>query len=257
MQQASKMENRSPANITKTSDDYSQQHETITSSVRISAVLRPVMDRHTVITATLPDCNHFFNTAFLEINPDSGTLVIDELNPKSGHDVFIKSQRITLHAMHEGVEINFTVNLKNAGSEKGIAFYELEFPESIRHLQRRSSFRVPVSGANKIDAEIHTENNDIYSGELSDISSEGMCIRFPKKKAIAFENNSKETQCLIKLPNKQEIKCAFKICHSIVNDTNNSLYIGGHFERLDKIQRRAIERFVIELQRESRKKMTR
>lgn len=251
------MANRSPAKISKTSDNYSQQHETITSSVRISSVLRPVMDRHTVITATFPNCNHFFNTAFIEINPDSGTLVIDELNPNSGHDLFIKDQRIALHTMHEGVEISFMANLKKAGSEKGVVFYELEFPESIRYLQRRSSFRVPISGANKINAEIHTKNNDIYSGELSDISSEGMCIRFPKKTTISFDNSSEETQCLVRLPNKQEIKCTFKICHSIINDLTNSLHIGGHFERLDKIQRRTIERFVVELQRESRKKMTR
>ena len=251
------MVNRSSANETDTDDGYSQQYETITSSARIAALLRPVKENHSVITAILPDSNIFFNTALLELVPDKGTLVIDELNPNTGHDLLIDIQRVTLNAMHAGVEINFTVNLKKSGIDNGIAFYELEFPESIRYLQRRNSFRVPVSGANIINIEIHTENKKIFSGELSDISAEGMCIRFPKKKEISFEGDSKETLCVIKLPNKQQIRCSFKVCHSISNNSSNSLLIGGRFEHLDKIQRRAIERFVIELQRENRKKMSR
>lgn len=255
MQQLSKMVNRSSDN--DADDEYTQQYETITSSVRIVTLLRPVMERHTVITATLPDSNKFFNTALLDINPDNATLIIDELNPNAGHDLFINTKRVTLRTMHEGVEINFTVNLIKSGSDNGIAFYEIELPESIRYLQRRNSFRVPVSGANIIKIEIHTENKNIFTGELSDISADGMCIRFPKTKENSFENDSKNTQCIIKLPKNQKIKCAFKICHAVTHDPSNSLHIGGHFEHLDKIQRRAIERFVIELQRENRKKMVR
>lgn len=251
------MTHRTPANNADTDDSYVQQYETITSSVRIAAILRPVMANHTIITAMLPGSSHFFNTAFLEIDPDKGTLVIDELTPNTGHDLLINKQRITLQTMHEGVEINFTTSLKSASSENGIALYQLEFPQSIRYLQRRTSFRVPVSGADKIDVIIHTRNEQMYCGELSDISLGGMCVRFPKKLASAFENDLEENQCHIKLPNKQNIKCAFKICHSIVNDANNCVHIGGHFERLDKAQSRAIERFVIEQQRENRKKMQR
>ena len=251
------MVTRAPAKETDTDDGYSQQYETITSSARIAALLRPVKERHSVITAILPDSNIFFNTALLDVVPDEGKLVIDELNPNTGHDLLIDLQRVTLNAMNEGVEINFTVNLKKSGSDNGIAFYELEYPESIRYLQRRNAFRVPVSGANIINIEIHTENKKIFSGELSDISAEGMCIRFPKKKEISFEGDSKETLCVIKLPNKKQIRCSFKVCHSIENKTNNSVLVGGRFEHLDMIQRRAIERFVIELQRENRKKMTR
>ena len=251
------MVNRSPANEADTDDGYSQQHETITSSSRIVALLRQVMERHTVITASLPDCSQFFNTALLDIDPDKGILLIDELNPNTGHDLFLNTRRITLSTMHEGVEISLTANLKKSGIDNDIIFYELEFPESIRYLQRRNSFRVPVSISSIINVEIHTEDKNIISGELSDISADGMCIRFPKKKGGVLENDTKETQCIIRLPNNQQIKCAFKICRSISNKSSNSLYIGGRFERLDKIQSRAIERFVIELQRESRKKMTR
>ncbi len=251
------MVNHSPANETHADYNYTQQHETITSPMRISALLRPVMERHITLTATLPDSNKFFNTILLSVEAENNRLIIDELNPKSGHDLFINSGKLTLHTMLEGVDVDFTVHLKKAGSENGIAYYELEFPKNIRYLQRRNIFRVPVSAAEKIDIEIHLSENTIFTGELSDISAEGMCIRFPKKNNMALKNYTEETQCFIKLPNKSQIRCAFQIRHSCIHESSNSLHIGGRFERLDKIQRRAIERFVSEIQRKNRQKMTR
>lgn len=249
------MVNRAPAKKPDADCDYNQQHETITSPLRISTLLRNAMERHVIITATLPGSKHFFNTAFLSTDHEKGMLVIDELHPKIGHGLFIEAGKITLHIMLDGIEINFTAALAKADSEKNIAYYELEFPDSIRYLQRRNAFRVPVSAANKIDVEIFTAEKKMFSGELSDVSAEGMRVRFSNKKNGDLQDISEEMECLIKLSDKRQINCAFKICHSITDKESNSLYIGGHFERVDKIQRRAIERFVNELQRLNRKKM--
>lgn len=251
------MVHRSSENETPADYEHTQQHETITSSVRIATLLRPVMERHIILTATLPDSNIFFNTVLLAIEPENGLLVIDELNPKLGHDLLIKSKQLTLHAMLEGVDINFTINLKKAGNDKGIAYYDLEYPQSIRYLQRRNTFRVPISGASKIEIEIHISKNNIFTGELSDISAEGMCIRFPKKTSMGLDNYTGEAQCIIKLPDNRQIQCAFKVRRSSLDQASNNRYVGGCFERIDKIQRRAIERFVSELQRTNRKKMNR
>ena len=250
------MVNQSPANKSDNDGDYTQQYETITSALRISSLLRNAMERHVIITATLPESNHYFNTAFLSTDHDKGMLVIDELHPSSGHNLFIEAGEIALHIMLDGVEMNFTTALIKADSENGIAYYELKFPESISYLQRRNSFRVPVSAANVIDVEIFTVDKKVFKGELSDISAEGMRVRFQNKHNEAIENIKEETQCLLKLPDKRQIKCAFKILHSITIKECNSFFIGGHFEHIDKIQRRAIERFVNELQRLNRKKMT-
>jgi c-di-GMP-binding flagellar brake protein YcgR len=250
------MVNRAPAKKPDADCDYTQQHETITSPLRISTLLRNAMERHVIITATLPGSKHFFNTAFLSTDHEKGILVIDELHPKVGHGLFIETGTIALHIMLDGIEINFTAALTKAGSAKNIAYYELGFPDNIRYLQRRNSFRVPVSAANKIDVEIYTVEKKMFSGELSDVSAEGMRVRFSNKKNADLEDITEELQCLIKLPDKRQINCAFNICHSITDKESNSLYIGGHFERIDKIQRRSIERFVNELQRLNRKKLT-
>ncbi|HHI94378.1 MAG TPA: hypothetical protein ENK04_12830 [Gammaproteobacteria bacterium] len=251
------MVDRSPAQRTTADNDYTQQYETVTSTARISMVLRPLMEKHAIITATLPGSSHFFNTTLLSIDLQDATITIDGLHPPEGHALFLKIGRLTLHTTYEGVEVNFTVNLKRSDSENNMAFYVIDFPESIRYLQRRNAFRVPVSAAKEITVEIKTKDGTLFTGELSDISAGGMCVRFAKKKEIALSNHTAETQCCIYLPDKRKIRCVFKVCHSNYLETNNSLHIGGSFEHLDKTQRRTIERFVIELQRLARKSLAR
>ena len=257
MVQTLKMNSRTPDKEDQADIEYTQQHETITSPARISSLLRPLMAQHAIISATITGSKHFFNTALLAVTPERDLLIIDELNPKEGHSLFINTRRITLHTLLEGVDVSFTVDLIREDSENGIAFYEVKFPESIRYLQRRCSFRVPVSAANSIPVEIHTKEKLVYTGEISDISAEGMCIRFPPQKKITLETKAEKSQCFIQLPDKRKIQCTFKVCHSSQHEPSNSVHIGGHFERLDKVQKREIERFVIELQRKNRQKMTR
>jgi len=234
-------------------EDYNSQYENITSSVRISSLLRPLLNKHAFITATLPDSNQFFNTALLALEPDNGLLVIDELHPQEGHQLLTKAQQVTLRAQFEGVEINFSIKLKSVESTNGIAFYNLEFPKNIRYLQRRSAFRASISAAKDIVVKITTPDNKIYTGELHDISAGGMCVRIPRKKALALSEYKEETQCAIILPNKKQIRCTFRVCHSVLHEPSDCLLVGGRFENLDKIQQRVLERFVVELQRLSAK----
>ncbi len=257
MAQTVRMIDSSPANKSSTDDDYKQQHEIVTSAARISMVLRPLMEKHAIITATLPDSNKFFNTALLSVDVQESTITIDGLHPQEGHTLFLKSGKVTLHTVYEGIDVSFTVNLKRSDSENGMAFYVIGFPESIRYLQRRSAFRVPVSAAKEIKVDVETNEKRIFSGELSDISAGGMCIRFAKKRELDLSHQTEETQCCIHLPDKRKIHCTFKVCHSNFLETSNNLHIGGSFENLDKIQRRTIERFVIELQRLARKTLSR
>jgi c-di-GMP-binding flagellar brake protein YcgR len=262
VQQALFMADRSPAQSKKfkkseTSDNnYSQQYENITSSLRINTLLRPLLENHTIITANIPGNNRLFSTALLAIDSETQTITIDELNPKEGHQLLINAGKVELHTLLDGVEVSFQTSLESVGRENGIAFYQLAYPNNVRYLQRRSSFRVTVSAAKQISVQI-SYGNKSYVGELSDISAGGMCIRFPSQKTLELEKATEEVECQIKLPDKGVIRCFFKVCHSNLHKSNNRLYIGGRFENLDKIQRRTIEKFVVELQRKSRQTVTR
>lgn len=238
-------------------EDYNQQYELVSSDTRILSILRPLLDKHTILTATLADSTQFFNTAFLKIDLDKGEIVIDELHPAEGNRLLAQTKRVTLSSQLDGVDVNLTAELIDSGSENGVVFHVLRSPESIRYLQRRDAYRVPVSAAKAIVVEITDARNKTYQGELHDLSAGGLCIRFPQRKSPPEDLKGQEAQCTIYLPNKRKITCTLYICRSNLHEASNSLHMGGRFERLDKIQSRGIERFVVELQRESRRDMAR
>jgi c-di-GMP-binding flagellar brake protein YcgR len=108
-----------------------------------------------------------------------------------------------------------------------------------------------------MSVEIQTGKNECFHGQLYNISTEGMCIRFPGKIDIPQDNESTEVQCIVTLADDQELKCEFNICHTYFHDHSKDFLIGGSFQYLDQTQKRALEKFVIELQRRAQKTMVR
>ena len=233
-------------------DNYKQQFETITSPARMSAVLRPLLDKHTLLTIIIPGVEKRYTSAFLSFDIDKQELLIDELHPEDGHKFLTQSGELKIYTQLDGVDVNLKATVLNSDIENGIRFYILKLPESIQYRQRRDSYRVNVSSAKSIPVEIKTTDNKSYHGELQDISAGGLCVRFPAKSSPPPEIRTQETQCTITLLDKRKIQCALYICHTHPHEASGTTHVGGRFEHLDKIQHRTIERFVVELQRKSR-----
>lgn len=238
-------------------DAYKQEFEVISSTPRIAAVLRPLLQKHSLVTATLEDSRQYYNTVLLEVDSGNQFLLLDELHPGEGHHLVAANKTINLYTQLDGVNVNFAVRIIEIGSSNGLPFYKVEFPESIRYRQRRSDYRAPVSSAVSITVEITSSNKESLSGELHDISAGGLCIRFPRKTSLPIDKDDENLLCSITLTDGKKVKCALRICHVALQESSNTLFVGGRFQRLDKIQHRAIEKFVIELQRKSRQNATR
>ena len=92
-------------------DDYTQQYELVSSETRILSVLRPLLDKHTILTVNLPDSTRFFNTAFLKIDADKGEIVIDELHPGEGNRLLAQSGQLTIRTQLDGVDVILTTDV--------------------------------------------------------------------------------------------------------------------------------------------------
>lgn len=238
-------------------DAYQQQYEDVSSPIRIAAILRPLQQQHIILSVALPGAKRLYNSTLLEIDPEQGFLLLDELNPGDGHALISQASRIGLTAHREGIEIKMLLDLNEVGSDKGIAFYKTDFPKTIRYRQRRNSFRITISAAQRIPVELSDEQDRTFSGELQDISAEGMCLRLPLKTAIPETDSSVPLNYTITLPGRKMISGQFVARHAVIHEASRCHHIGGHFEQPDRAQARAIERFVIELQREERRKAAR
>ncbi len=238
-------------------NNYQQQYEEVTSTTRITAILRPLQQQHSIISIAIPSAKRLFNSTLLEINPEQGYLLLDELHPREGHIRLSTAGKIGLSAHREGIEIKMILEISEIGADNGVAFYKVPFPKTIRYRQRRHIFRVPVSAAQSIQVELTDEQGTILHGELQDISAAGMCVRFPPKTVIDEEKKTRTLAYTITLPNKKRVQGRFVLRRITLHEPSRNLQVGGNFERMDKVQARIIERFVLEIQRESRRKMSR
>jgi len=241
----------------KATSDDTQLHETITSSARITALLKPLESKVDLLRLTLPNTDTTYKSTLLSVDSNKKLLVLDRLTPKDGHGLLIKSRQLTVQISHKGAEVIFTTTLNETIPEKVMPRYELIFPDSIQYLHRRNTYRVTVRNDTEMVVEIQTNNNKSFQGELHNISTEGMCIRFPKEIDIPQDEDPTEVQCIVKLPNDDELKCAFNIRHTYTHDHSKDFRIGGTFQYMDKTQKRALEKFVAELQRKAQKTMLR
>ena len=239
----------------KTIDSGTEEHETITSALRITALLKPLENKTDLLSLTLPNTDSVYKSTLLKV--DTNILVLDRLTPKDGHDLLVDSRQATIQISHKGADMFFTTTLNEVEPEKIMPRYELVFPASIQYLHRRNSYRVTVRNDTETGVEIQTNNNECFRGELHDISTEGMCIRFPNEIDIPQDEDPTEVQCIVTLPDNHELKCTFNVCHAYTHKHSKDFRIGGNFQYLDKIQKRAIEKFVVELQRKAQKTMVR
>ena len=237
--------------------DDAQPYETITSAARILTLLKPLENKTDLLALRIPNTDSAHNSTLLKVDTDNNILVLDRLTPKDGHDLLIDSKRATIQISHKGVEISFEATLIGTKPDKILPRYEFIFPTSIQYLHRRNTYRVTVRNDTETDVEIQTNNNKSYRGELHNISTEGMCIRFPKEIEIPQDEDPTEVQCIVALPDNQELKCTFNICHTYIHHHSKDFRIGGTFQYLDKVQKRAIEKFVVELQRKAQKSILR
>ena len=233
------------------------EHETITSPARISALLKPLEHKVNLLVLTIPNSDISYETTLLSVDSDNNLLVLDKLTPKDGHDLLISSRQPTIKISYKGADIIFTTTLNETMPEMVMPRYELVFPEGIKYLHRRNTYRVTLRNNSEMSVDIQTSDNGRFQGELHNISTEGMCIQFQKPIDIPQTEDTPEVQCVITLTDNQELKCWFRICHIYFHDHSKSFRIGGNFLHMDKSHKRAIEKLVVDLQRREQKTMIR
>lgn len=233
-------------------DNHDQSYQLISSEKHIQALLRPLIEKHNLATISIAGCEEAYSSILLNSEPDSGEITIDGLHPHEGNTHFASAGQLTLDTQLDGIHLQFSAKLRASVEEDGTIHHLITYPENIRYWQRRQAFRASVSTAHNISVVLKTDKGKQCRGKLFDISIGGICIRFPRRDSIAEEFTKDAVFCSMNLPGQNHISCPIKITHSYKNISGHSLHVGAQFSKLDKIQHRAIERFVIELQRQQR-----
>src|SRR5258706_5691319 len=117
---------------------FTEKAETITNEATIVSLLRRMQGEVSLLSVTIPGYGESYASAIWRILPERHYMLLDEMQPSEGHARFLREGRMRVRARLKGIDIRFSGELTEIGSEKGIAFYHIPIPEIIYYGQRRN-----------------------------------------------------------------------------------------------------------------------
>lgn len=242
-----------PGTITQ-SEIYQGHAEKITDSARIIGLLVRTKENRALLSVMLPKSGKLYNTAILEIQPDAGYLILDELNPKSGHDQLLIGHQLRLYTRLKGVEMSFESRLESAGANTEGAFYRVTLPDILNYRQQRTHYRAKASAAQPVTVLFTRPDGTKLKGQLHDISVGGIGIRFTGRIPPDIDTGARISNCVIELPSDEEIFCEIEVRFTSFPIHGDGRMMGARFVHLSHVQQGAIARFVAALDREQQRK---
>lgn len=233
---------------------YEGQTDKITNTARIATILNNLQARRALLRVTLPGSAKQYNSAVLEIDGDAGIMVLDELNPREGHDKLLAAKGFDIHTQLKGVDVNFRCTLTAHGVDAGIAYYRVPLPKLVYYRQLRSYYRVEVGMAH-LRVSLHLGNDQTVEGELFDISAGGICVRFRGGVPPFFKHGFQIPRCDIQLGENDTLCCKLDVRYVSKPDNHGRIHLGSRFIDMEPAQQRMVERYVAAIDRQLRRKM--
>jgi c-di-GMP-binding flagellar brake protein YcgR len=237
---------------------YESSTERVTDPTRITGLLKSLVESRSLLTVTIPDVAEPYISALLKVEPDTQSIILDELSPASGHAHLLKARMLNVYAMLNGVDLHFKTSLQQTGEKDGIAYYRAAFPTFMHYMQRRANYRVYVGlgRAAPVELGLSDETGEtIVQGRLHDLSVGGIGAMFPLYTPL--QEGQTINHCVLALPGGDHLTCALEVRFLRFEESRGQLRVGAQFAGLGPREERLIQRYVLALEREAMKKQTR
>ncbi len=189
-----------------------------------------------------------FNSAILEVEPDQRHLLLDELQPKTGHDLLTEGTVVAVHGQVSGIKFGFECPVVEIGGQSGIAFYRAALPTTIHYQQRRTDHRVDLGVSRHISVFLSEMDGRLLHGDVADLSRTGLRARVKVAVAASFTRGMHVPACTLRLPENITVSSEAEICH--IESYGMTASIGARFIHLSKQNEREVERFMKKIERE-------
>lgn len=229
----------------------------LTGHDEINAVLHHAKTFHTLFSATLKNFGNdgdagelggHYTTALLGVFPTQPLIVLDELNPDSGHQALLEHGALQLEGRLQGVELAFETRLLKSGENRGVAYYHCSYPEQLQYLQRRQDFRIS-SGTADITflGSRGLLMSETLRGRMYDISRNGVGVLL--EGAQVLKPGDPLPACSLRLPDGSDLPFSLEVRYSARSPQRNITRLGGRFSDMDMVTRRRINGLISRLER--------
>jgi len=222
--------------------------EKITNPHESARLLEMAKSRRTLLEVSMPGVPDIFFSAFLAINADDQFILLDEINTRHGHELFMVHKTINISTKLNGIDLSFSSKLLQAFEKDGIAVYKIKYPESVMYLQQRQSYRINIGLGISIPVKMKREDGVPLYGNMINLSETGAGIALDSPCVVHMSEIL--PFCELRISEEQTIRCQLEIRYIKANEENKPQHIGGQFIGIDNMQQRELSKVVTTLQRD-------
>jgi c-di-GMP-binding flagellar brake protein YcgR len=213
-------------------------------------LLKKIFDSHCLLDIRLDGDTSPYQSAIIELVPDSGYLVMDAFTPDGGDALAAGLPGLRVRTRVNGMEVKFASRIVARGSQSGLPYYKVRYPDDLEYPQRRREFRVTVPLDRGVPVRFETRTGGWIRGEIRDLSPGGFCARLLSGDVANIEQEcGQPTACEIDLPGHGTLRTVVEVRHMLPSRARSAPRVGARFLELDPRSERQLERCVAELDR--------
>ena len=224
-------------------------------SPETSNLMRRIKNSRAMLTVRVSGSEETYLSALLEVNEDEGYIVIDELNSPNGHRALCMVKELEISTRLEDREIKFQCDLTAVGEHNGISYYKVPFPENLDHQLRRKHLRIAAPRGKYLPVHLHTELQDLVTGELVDLSSGGFAAHLSRETADKVHRGELIPKCMLYLGDQQPIEVELEIRYCEDKRYHSRPRLGGKFISMDQQSERRLQKYISQMDRLNTRKV--
>lgn len=236
-----------------TENSGAQPPKILKTAIEVFANLRQLQQSHDPLVISFPERSQHFQTYLVEVNRERGVIALDELVPNDGERFIKNGESFNVEGFHEGIRIAWQcAQAVTIGELEGARCYWMALPSEVLYHQRRNAFRAPLKRGSLIPIELASDKlKNGIKGQSLDMSATGCKLRFQGDLSNRLQPGQVYEHLTLQLP-FGALTTSAELRHLSYNDKLDVTFAGVQFFRLEGLAQRQIERFVFQLQRDSR-----
>ncbi|MDP2783943.1 MAG: flagellar brake protein [Sulfurimicrobium sp.] len=226
----------------------------IRSRMEILYILRAIQHKNELVTAYFNQANDFILTSIIEVDADTGSLILDFGADQVLNQRALASDKIILVTTQDRVKVQFVADGMEQVEHLGRPAFKAGLPSELLKLQRREYYRLSTPMINPIKCAMSKAGCGKIEATIADISLGGIAIA-NYRGLISFEIGDKFATCRIVLPENGTVATGIEIHNEHEVSMKNGVKVqraGCMFIDLSSSQQAMIQRYINKLDRERR-----
>ena len=231
-------------------EEEQEQDNHIRNPQLIATHLARLQRGHFLVGISIAGTSNSYNSMLVKIDTDKHTMLLDILHPEAAHLKILKYKDFTFNVSYDGINISFKGTVKELIDDDDTQAYLVDFPDKLLYQQRRQTFRSSVSRDTLLPVTLtNPKDNTSCKGTISNVSIGGLRLQLEHAEEYSFDKLSL-LSCTFVTTEDVEISCSVEVRNITIDSAHGPTTVGVQFKNLDNQQKRYIQNFSLQMERE-------